>query len=87
MYRDTEQELYTVYCRAFYMLDVSVITTYTHTGMYRVGRVVPRHIGWLLRCSSTSVTAEPFLNGSSSSYVEAMYESWQKDPSSVHKVS
>lgn len=33
------------------------------------------------------VTAEPFLNGSSSSYVEEMYVSWQKDPNSVHKVS
>ena len=41
------------------------------------------------RWSSGSVTvgAEPFLNGSSGSYVEAMYESWQKDRNSVHKVS
>ena len=31
-------------------------------------------------------TAEPFLSGSSGSYMEAMYESWQRDPSSVHKV-
>lgn len=29
---------------------------------------------------------EPFLNGSSSVYVEEMYRSWQKDPNSVHKV-
>ena len=33
-----------------------------------------------------TVAAEPFLNGSSGSYVEAMYESWQKDRNSVHKV-
>ena len=29
---------------------------------------------------------EPFLNGSSSVYVEEMYSAWLKDPSSVHKV-
>lgn len=29
---------------------------------------------------------EPFLNGSSSVYVEEMYKSWQQDPNSVHKV-
>ena len=31
-------------------------------------------------------TAEPFLSGSSGTYVESMYESWQQDRSSVHKV-
>ena len=34
-----------------------------------------------------SVGSEPFLSGSSSSYIEAMYESWMADKSSVHKVS
>ena len=29
---------------------------------------------------------EPFLSGSSGSYIESMYESWQADRSSVHKV-
>lgn len=29
---------------------------------------------------------EPFLNGSSSVYVEEMYRAWQQDPNSVHKV-
>ena len=29
---------------------------------------------------------EPFLNGSSSIYVEEMYRAWLKDPNSVHKV-
>lgn len=29
---------------------------------------------------------EPFLNGSSSVYVEEMYRAWVKDPTSVHKV-
>lgn len=38
-----------------------------------------------LRCYVSSVGAEPFINGTSSSYVEEMYESWQKDPNSVHK--
>ncbi|XP_014777606.1 2-oxoglutarate dehydrogenase complex component E1 isoform X2 [Octopus bimaculoides] len=33
----------------------------------------------------TQAAAEPFLNGSSSSYLEEMYSAWQKDPNSVHK--
>lgn len=33
---------------------------------------------------SNELTAEPFLNGSSGIYVEQMYESWRRDPSSVH---
>ena len=36
--------------------------------------------------SSSSGAAEPFLSGSSSVYVELMYEAWTQDPSSVHKV-
>ena len=35
---------------------------------------------------ATSVVAEPFLNGTSSTYVEEMYESWLENPNSVHKV-
>lgn len=31
------------------------------------------------------VAQEPFLNGSSSVYVEEMYNAWTKDPNSVHK--
>lgn len=31
------------------------------------------------------VVKEPFLNGSSSVYVEEMYKSWLQDPKSVHK--
>lgn len=34
----------------------------------------------------TRAAAEPFLNGSSSVYVEEMYRAWTKDPNSVHKV-
>lgn len=34
-----------------------------------------------------SAAAEPFLNGSSTSYVEEMYNAWLKDPTSVHAVS
>ena len=35
---------------------------------------------------ATSVVAEPFLNGTSSTYVEEMYEAWLENPGSVHKV-
>ena len=34
-----------------------------------------------------AVAAEPFLNGSSSIYVEEMYNAWLLDPKSVHAVS
>ncbi|KAJ8317938.1 hypothetical protein KUTeg_003029 [Tegillarca granosa] len=34
---------------------------------------------------ASQAAAEPFLSGSSSVYVEEMYSSWLKDPSSVHK--
>ena len=44
----------------------------------------------LLKCAGilrkSTAAAEPFLNGSSSSYIDEMYESWQQDPTSVHKV-
>ncbi|XP_025108212.1 2-oxoglutarate dehydrogenase, mitochondrial-like isoform X2 [Pomacea canaliculata] len=33
---------------------------------------------------ATQAAAEPFLNGSSSTYVEEMYLAWQRDPTSVH---
>ncbi|XP_041976104.1 2-oxoglutarate dehydrogenase, mitochondrial isoform X2 [Aricia agestis] len=32
----------------------------------------------------SSAAAEPFLNGSSSAYVETMYNAWLSDPNSVH---
>lgn len=38
------------------------------------------------RLYTTKAAAEPFLNGSSSSYVEEMYNSWLEDPKSVHVV-
>jgi len=37
--------------------------------------------------TSSSVAAEPFLNGSSSIYIEEMYRAWEQDPNSVHKVT
>lgn len=40
-----------------------------------------------VRRYAAPVAAEPFLSGSSSNYVEEMYQSWLEDPSSVHKVS
>lgn len=39
-----------------------------------------------VRWRSTEVSAEPFLNGNSSTYVEEMYNAWLDDPKSVHKV-
>lgn len=36
---------------------------------------------------STKVAKEPFLNGTTSNYIEDMYNAWLVDPSSVHKVS
>ena len=42
--------------------------------------------GHFVRYYAASGAAEPFLNGSSSSYVEEMYEAWQQNPASVHKV-
>lgn len=35
---------------------------------------------------NSSVTAEPFLNGTSSIYLEEMYYAWLEDPKNVHKV-
>ncbi|XP_029045631.1 2-oxoglutarate dehydrogenase, mitochondrial isoform X3 [Osmia bicornis bicornis] len=37
-----------------------------------------------IRKYSSRVATEPFLNGSSSSYVEEMYNAWLQDPNSVH---
>lgn len=34
---------------------------------------------------ASRVSQEPFLNGSSSVYVEEMYNAWTADPTSVHK--
>ncbi|KAF8371141.1 ogdh-1 [Pristionchus pacificus] len=34
--------------------------------------------------AAAAVKHEQFMNGSSSIYIEQMYESWQRDPSSVH---
>jgi 2-oxoglutarate dehydrogenase E1 component len=39
-----------------------------------------------LRRHNSRVATEPFLNGSSSSYVEEMYNAWLQDPHSVHIV-
>ncbi|CAH1388601.1 unnamed protein product [Nezara viridula] len=34
--------------------------------------------------TASAVKEEPFLNGSSSNYIEDMYAAWQRDPTSVH---
>uniref|UniRef100_A0A1X7TY60 2-oxoglutarate dehydrogenase, mitochondrial n=1 Tax=Amphimedon queenslandica TaxID=400682 RepID=A0A1X7TY60_AMPQE len=58
--------------------------------MYRIQGVCRRlvspslSLNWL-RLQGSKASAEPFLSGSSSSYLEQMYESWQSDPNSVHK--
>lgn len=63
------------------------------------GSSVPKLSGWLVvknspsivcaQCRNYNVPAaqEPFLNGSSSQYVEDMYNAWLADPASVHTVS
>uniref|UniRef100_A0A7N5ZQN0 2-oxoglutarate dehydrogenase complex component E1 n=1 Tax=Anabas testudineus TaxID=64144 RepID=A0A7N5ZQN0_ANATE len=38
-----------------------------------------------IRCYSAPVASEPFLNGTSSNYVEEMYFAWLENPKSVHK--
>uniref|UniRef100_A0A8D3CI18 2-oxoglutarate dehydrogenase complex component E1 n=1 Tax=Scophthalmus maximus TaxID=52904 RepID=A0A8D3CI18_SCOMX len=38
-----------------------------------------------IRCYSAPVASEPFLNGTSSNYVEEMYLAWLENPQSVHK--
>lgn len=40
-----------------------------------------------VRRQNTSVAAEPFLNGTSSNYVEEMYYAWLENPRNVHKVT
>jgi len=45
-----------------------------------------KQVGRFYSTPATSVVAEPFLNGTSSTYVEEMYESWLENPNSVHKV-
>ena len=37
--------------------------------------------------TAAAVSAEPFINGSNSTYVEEMYVQWLRDPASVHAVS
>lgn len=39
-----------------------------------------------IRCYTAPVASEPFLNGTSSNYVEEMYFAWLENPNSVHKV-
>lgn len=64
-----------------------------------IGPAAPKFSGWLIvknspmvacaQCRNYNVPAaqEPFLNGSSSQYVEDMYNAWLVDPASVHAVS
>ena len=51
------------------------------------GPRVSGRLSWYVYSRNASgVAAEPFLNGSSSNYVEEMYDAWLDNPKSVHKV-
>ena len=52
----------------------------------RTSIVSNRQPWYMYSRGATGVAAEPFLNGSSSNYVEEMYSAWLEDPKSVHKV-
>lgn len=68
----------------------AAVKTLTQTGSERTCKsTLLKHLGerQFVRYYAAQVAAEPFLNGSSSAYVEEMYIAWQEDPSSVHKVS
>lgn len=39
-----------------------------------------------IRRHNSRAATEPFLNGSTTSYVEEMYNAWLQDPTSVHIV-
>lgn len=73
----------------FNLSFINLVVVDEFVAMYAVrgkllGRIPVHHA--LRSALKSSAAAEPFLNGSSSTYVEEMYESWRQDPSSVHKV-
>lgn len=74
--------------RTFNRLAAAVLRTNNYK-LHPAGRRSYATIQSSSRNQSTAAAAaaEPFLNGSSSAYVEEMYISWQHDPSSVHKVT
>ena len=58
--------------------------------MYRVRFAAAVAAGTLRRCAVHRVwysSHESFLSGTSSVYVDQMYDAWKKDPNSVHAVS
>uniref|UniRef100_A0A1L8E1Z8 2-oxoglutarate dehydrogenase complex component E1 n=1 Tax=Nyssomyia neivai TaxID=330878 RepID=A0A1L8E1Z8_9DIPT len=60
----------------------------TFASWLNIGAAKSRIASELLPASSirhyNSAAAEPFLNGSSTNYVEDMYNAWLRDPASVH---
>ncbi|XP_055847037.1 2-oxoglutarate dehydrogenase-like, mitochondrial isoform X2 [Episyrphus balteatus] len=46
--------------------------------------ILPAASAASVRLYSSSAASEPFLNGTTSSYVEDMYNAWLRDPASVH---
>ena len=52
-----------------------------------LNRMSPSSYCLMTRMYSSSLAAEPFMNGTSSTYIEDMYNSWLADPKSVHAVS
>jgi len=72
----------------------AVVRRLCHRSHSASSLVVRRQPGLVQRLYSTSyqpfsssVNAEPFLDGTSAVYVEQLYEDWLQDPTTVHKVS
>ena len=67
-----------------FIIIIHVYIIYTRL-IYRVYIITPIVYSCFVNYfSSTTVSSESFLNGSSSVYVEQMYDHWKRDPSSVH---
>ena len=64
---------------------------YNHVTPGSIQRPIQGANQWLskliARNYASAHVAEPFLNGSTSVYIEEMYNAWLADPTSVHKVS
>ena len=64
-------------------------TVSTLAGLARGQVPAPKPLAYMTKMvTRTKATAaqEPFLSGSSSNYVEEMYNAWLENPKSVHKV-
>ncbi|BFZ17509.1 hypothetical protein BsWGS_20554 [Bradybaena similaris] len=66
-------------CRSFHELP-ALYRSYASPSVAGGPRIISRGQRY-----GTRAAAEPFISGSSSAYIEDMYEAWQRDPNSVHK--